>query len=110
MSTSCSRRPDPQTWESQRAVASSCRPFACPVSFVWLPCGGRGLPAKPDMPGVRVMGIAEMNYVLVFIGCGLGSSLRHTVNVVSARYLVTAFPYHTFIINITGSIVMGLIA
>ena len=25
-------------------------------------------------------------------------------------YLGTAFPYHTFIINITGSIVMGLIA
>jgi CrcB protein len=30
--------------------------------------------------------------------------------VVCARYLGTAFPYHTFIINITGSIVMGLIA
>ena len=51
-----------------------------------------------------------MNYLLVFIGGGLGSSLRHTVNVVCARYLGTAFPYHTFIINITGSIVMGLIA
>ena len=51
-----------------------------------------------------------MNYLLVFIGGGLGSSLRHTVNVVCARYLGTAFPYHTFIINITGSTVMGLIA
>ena len=51
-----------------------------------------------------------MNYLLVFIGGGLGSSLRHTVNMVSARYLGTGFPYHTFIINITGSIVMGLIA
>jgi len=50
------------------------------------------------------------SYLLVFIGGGLGSSLRHTVNMVSARYLGTAFPYHTFIINITGSIVMGLIA
>ena len=50
-----------------------------------------------------------MNYLLVFIGGGLGSSLRHTVNMVSGRYLGTAFPYHTFII-ITGSIVMGLIA
>jgi fluoride exporter len=53
---------------------------------------------------------AQMNYLLVFIGGGLGSSLRHTINVVCARYLGTAFPYHTFIINITGSIVMGLIA
>jgi len=51
-----------------------------------------------------------MNYLLVFIGGGLGSSLRHTINLVSTRYLGTAFPYHTFIINITGSTVMGLIA
>ena len=51
-----------------------------------------------------------MNYVLVFIGGGLGSTLRHMVNVVCPRLLGTAFPYHTFIINITGSTVMGLIA
>jgi CrcB protein len=51
-----------------------------------------------------------MNYVLVFIGGGLGSTLRHTINVLSARLLGTAFPYHTFIINITGSLVMGLVA
>ncbi|NVN87768.1 MAG: fluoride efflux transporter CrcB [Rhodopseudomonas sp.] len=36
--------------------------------------------------------------------------LRHFVNILSARTLGTAFPYHTFLINITGSIVMGLIA
>src|SRR5476651_1294566 len=51
-----------------------------------------------------------MNYLLVFIGGGLGATLRHVVNVVCPRILGTAFPYHTFIINITGSIVMGLIA
>jgi len=51
-----------------------------------------------------------MNYVLIFIGGGLGSSLRHTINVASARAFGTAFPYHTFIINITGSIIMGLVA
>ncbi len=51
-----------------------------------------------------------MNYLLVFIGGGLGSSLRHTINLASARALGTAFPYHTFIINITGSIIMGLVA
>jgi fluoride exporter len=51
-----------------------------------------------------------MNYLLVFIGGGLGSSLRHTVNIVCPRLLGNAFPYHTFIINITGSTVMGLIA
>jgi CrcB protein len=51
-----------------------------------------------------------MNYLLVFFGGGLGATLRHGVNVVCPRLFGTAFPYHTFIINITGSIVMGLIA
>src|SRR5213592_528386 len=51
-----------------------------------------------------------MNYLLVFIGGGLGSTLRHAVNMLSARTLGTAFPWGTFIINITGSTVMGLIA
>src|SRR3954449_12632994 len=51
-----------------------------------------------------------MNYLLVFVGGGVGSTLRHVINVVSSRVLGTAFPYHTFIINITGSTVMGLIA
>ena len=53
---------------------------------------------------------AVLNYLLVFIGGGLGSSLRHTINVTCARCMGTAFPWGTFIINITGSTVMGLIA
>jgi fluoride exporter len=65
------------------------------------------LAGRSDPAGV---GKAQMNYVLVFIGGGLGSTLRHIINVVSPRILGTAFPYHTFIINISGSIVMGLIA
>jgi fluoride exporter len=51
-----------------------------------------------------------MNYLLVFVGGGLGATLRHSINVFCARAFGTAFPYHTFIINITGSTVMGLIA
>ena len=51
-----------------------------------------------------------MNYLLVFIGGGLGSTLRYLVNIVCPRLFGDAFPYHTFIINITGSTVMGLIA
>jgi CrcB protein len=52
----------------------------------------------------------KMNYLLVFLGGGLGSVLRHTVNVICPRFLGAHFPYHTFLINITGSTVMGLIA
>jgi CrcB protein len=51
-----------------------------------------------------------MNYLLVFVGGGIGSTLRHIVNVVCPRFLGANFPYHTFIINISGSTIMGLIA
>ena len=50
------------------------------------------------------------SYLLVFVGGGIGASLRHTVNMLSARGLGTAFPWGTFIINISGSLIMGLIA
>ena len=51
-----------------------------------------------------------MGFLIVFLGGGLGAALRHGVNLASARLLGTAFPYHTLIINVTGSLVMGLIA
>ena len=51
-----------------------------------------------------------MSYLLVFVGGGLGAMLRHLVNVTCAWCVGTAFPYGTFIINISGSTVMGLIA
>jgi CrcB protein len=59
---------------------------------------------------VVAAGSARMNYLLVFVGGGLGSTLRYGVNVLSGRLLGTDFPFGTFIINITGSTVMGLIA
>src|ERR1700744_4858397 len=52
----------------------------------------------------------QMNYLLVFVGGGIGASLRHFINVTCAKCMGTGFPWGTFIINITGSIVMGLIA
>ena len=51
-----------------------------------------------------------MNYILVFVGGGLGATLRYVINMTCARCMGTAFPWGTFIINITGSTVMGLIA
>ena len=50
------------------------------------------------------------SYLLVFFGGGLGATLRHLVNLTCARSIGTGFPWGTFIINITGSTVMGLIA
>jgi CrcB protein len=51
-----------------------------------------------------------MGFLIVFLGGGLGAALRHGINLVSARTLGTEFPYGTLIINVTGSLVMGLIA
>ena len=51
-----------------------------------------------------------MSYLLVFVGGGLGATLRYLINVTCARTLGTGFPWGTFLINITGSTVMGLIA
>src|SRR4029078_5310825 len=51
-----------------------------------------------------------MSYLLVFFGGGLGASLRHLINLICARCIGTGFPWGTFIINISVSTVMGLIA
>jgi fluoride exporter len=55
-------------------------------------------------------GNAAMSYLLVFFGGGLGATLRHLINLTCARCIGTGFPWGTFIINITGSTAMGLIA
>jgi CrcB protein len=49
-------------------------------------------------------------FVLIFIGGGLGSMLRHGVNQASAALFGVNFPYGTLSVNILGSLVMGLIA
>ena len=51
-----------------------------------------------------------MGYLVVFLGGGLGAVLRHGVNVGLARWPATGFPLSTLTVNVTGSIVMGLIA
>src|SRR4051794_7902224 len=51
-----------------------------------------------------------MTYLLVFFGGGLGAALRHAVKIPCARGFGMNFPFGTFVIKITGSTVMGLIA
>ena len=50
-----------------------------------------------------------MGYLIVFIGGGVGASLRHGFNLAFARLLGTAFPYATLFENVGGSIVMGVL-
>ena len=51
-----------------------------------------------------------MGFLIVFLGGGIGAALRHGVNLASARLFGTAFPWHTMIENVTGSLVMGMLA
>ena len=51
-----------------------------------------------------------MGYLVVFVGAGIGGSIRHGMNIWVAHFLGTHFPWHTFVVNILGSLVMGLIA
>jgi CrcB protein len=51
-----------------------------------------------------------MGFLVVFLGGGLGAALRHGVNLLCARWLGTGFPYATVIENVSGSLVMGLLA
>jgi CrcB protein len=51
-----------------------------------------------------------VGYLIVFIGGGFGAAIRHGVNLGIARLLGTGFPYATLLINITGSLIMGLAA
>ena len=51
-----------------------------------------------------------MGYLIVFAGAGIGGALRHGVNLASERFFGAGFPYGTMIVNILGSLLMGLLA
>lgn len=50
-----------------------------------------------------------MNYLIVFLGAGIGGTCRHGVNVAAARAFGTGFPVGTLAVNVAGSLVMGLL-
>ncbi|WP_421996717.1 fluoride efflux transporter CrcB [Reyranella sp.] len=50
-----------------------------------------------------------MGFLAVFVGAGIGGAMRHGMNVSVARLIGTHFPWHTLIINIVGSMAMGLV-
>ncbi len=51
-----------------------------------------------------------INYLIVFIGAGIGGALRHGVNLGAYRYIGPGIGYGTIIVNIVGSFLMGALA
>ena len=49
-------------------------------------------------------------YLMVALGSALGGSLRHGVNVASARLLGPQVPYGTLTVNLLASFLIGLLA
>ena len=50
-----------------------------------------------------------MGYLVVFLGAGVGGVMRHAMNIWIGRLAGTHFPWYTLVINITGSIAMGMV-
>lgn len=51
-----------------------------------------------------------MGYLLVFLGGGVGAALRHAVNRAALATLGPSFPFGTLVVNIVGSLLIGMIA
>ncbi|MCF3638511.1 fluoride efflux transporter CrcB [Rhizobium sp. TRM95111] len=51
-----------------------------------------------------------MNYLIVFLGAGVGGAGRHGVNLLAARFFGAGFPMGTLAVNVIGCFVMGAIA
>ena len=49
------------------------------------------------------------NTLLVFLGCGLGGVCRYWITTFASTVLSREFPHGTFIVNITGSFLIGLL-
>ena len=51
-----------------------------------------------------------MNWLLVFLGGGLGAAARHGINRAGLALLGPGFPWWTLAINVAGSFLIGLLA
>lgn len=57
-----------------------------------------------------MVGQNTMALLLVFVGGGIGSVLRHGVNQISGAVIGINFPWGTLTVNILGSLAMGMLA
>lgn len=48
-----------------------------------------------------------INLFIVFIGAGIGGSLRYFISDYAAKHLSIYFPFGTLIVNLIGSLILG---
>ncbi len=53
--------------------------------------------------------VIMQTYVIIFLGAGFGGTLRHWVNQISAQLFGVGFPFGTLIVNVLGSLLMGIV-
>jgi CrcB protein len=54
--------------------------------------------------------VSPASLALVALGGALGAAMRYATTVAALRWLGPAFPYGTLIVNVAGSLAMGLVA
>src|SRR5690606_39742136 len=71
----------------------------------------RARPRRADMVArAGATGVAVQGLLLVFLGAGIGGSMRHGVNLAAQALWGTTLPFGTLAVNVAGSFAMGLLA
>jgi len=53
---------------------------------------------------------ANMSYLWIFIGGGIGSTARFAISGLAARHFGETFPWGTLLVNVSGSLIIGFFA
>jgi fluoride exporter len=97
--------------KSTRVVASGRRqcPQTCSVIVTRLETS-YAIRARRELTAI-IFGLMNttLGYVVVFVGGGLGAAARHWVNRTTLAVVGPDYPAGTLIVNITGSIAMGML-
>lgn len=48
--------------------------------------------------------------IIVFLGGGIGSAFRYLTSVFTEKYVQQSFPWATFVVNIVGCLIVGILA